>query len=402
MALEKTWRWFGAKDVVRLSDLKQIGIEGVVTALHHIPNGEIWTVDEIRKVKYEIEKHGMHWSVVESLPVSEGIKTHSADYDRLINNYRQSLRNLGKCGIDTVCYNFMPVLDWARTDLHYKMPNGGESMYFDYPTFAAFDIFILKRANAVNDYPDWLIRRAEEVFSKMDDKQAEKLAYNIIVVTQGFINGTVGDVADYKRIFLRHLENYDDIDRTQLRSNLLSFLNDIIPVAEDEGINMCIHPDDPPYSVLGLPRIAGTIEDFKWIVEQNKSARNGMTFCSGSLSARSDNDLVEFVKQLGPRIHFVHLRNTQMKEDGSFYESGHLQGSVDMYELIKALLEEQHHRKNTGRNDYRMPMRPDHGIKILNDFDQKANPGYPLIGRLKGLAEITGLEMGIERAMKIY
>ncbi|HBL78175.1 MAG: mannonate dehydratase [Bacteroidetes bacterium GWF2_42_66] len=397
--MEKTWRWFGYNDSVQLSDLRQMGIEGVVTALHHVPNGEVWPVSEILKVKTDIENHGMRWSVVESLPVSEGIKIHSSDYDRLIANYRQSLRNLGQCGIDTVCYNFMPVLDWARTDLQFKLPNGGESMYFDYPTFAAFDIFILKRPDAQKDYPDWMVQKAEAVFSKMSEAEAEKLAHNIIVVTQGFINGTVGDVADYKTVFLGLLQNYSEIDRDGLRKNLSAFLNDVVPVAEEAGINLCIHPDDPPYPVLGLPRIAGTIEDFKWITEQNKSLRNGITFCSGSLSARADNDLVEFVHQLGDRIHFIHLRNTQMLEDGSFYESGHLKGSVDMYELVKALLEEQHRRKAEGRSDYRMPMRPDHGIKILTDYQRQANPGYPLTGRLKGLAEITGLEMGIERAL---
>lgn len=400
MALEKTWRWFGQKDSVLLSDLKQMGIEGVVTALHHIPNGEVWPVDEILKVKTEIETYGMRWSVVESLPVSEGIKIHSSDYDRLIANYQQSLRNLGRCGIDTVCYNFMPVLDWARTDLHYQLPNGGESMYFDYPTFAAFDIFILKRANAEADYPDWMVEKAETVFRKMSEGEAEKLAHNIIVVTQGFINGTVGDVEDYKKVFLKYLQNYSEIDKDGLRKNLASFLNDVVPVAEETGINLCIHPDDPPYPILGLPRIAGTIEDYKWIMEQNKSLRNGITFCSGSLSARADNNLVDFVHQLGDRIHFIHLRNTQMLEDGSFYESGHLKGNVDMYELLRALLEEQNRRKSEGRSDYRMPMRPDHGIKILDDYQRKSNPGYPLTGRLKGLAELTGLETGIERTLK--
>lgn len=398
MAFEKTWRWFGQRDSVQLSDLKQMGVEGVVTALHHIPNGEVWPVDEILKVKTKIEKHGMHWSVVESLPVSEGIKIHSTDYDRLISNYRQSLRNLGECGIDTVCYNFMPVLDWVRTDLHYKLPNGGESMYFDFPTFAAFDIFILKRPNAENDYSKSMVLKAEAVFRKMSVAEAEKLAHNIIVVTQGFINGTVGNVENYKKVFLEFLQNYSEIDKNELRKNLASFLNDVVPVAEKIGINLCIHPDDPPYPVLGLPRIAGTIDDFKWIMEQNKSLHNGITFCAGSLSARADNDLIDFVHQLGERIHFVHLRNTQMLEDGSFYESGHLQGSVDMYELVKALLREQSRRKDAGRNDYRMPMRPDHGIKILTDYQQLANPGYPLTGRLKGLSEITGLEMGIERS----
>lgn len=294
----------------------------------------------------------------------------------------------------------MPVLDWARTDLQFKLPNGGESMYFDYPTFAAFDIFILKRPKAKKDYAAWMVEKAETIFREMSEAEAEKLAHNIIVVTQGFINGTVGDVADYKKEFLGYLQKYSDIDKNGLRNNLALFLNDVVPVAQEFGINLCIHPDDPPYPILGLPRIAGTIDDFKWIMDQNKSVYNGITFCSGSLSARANNDLIDFVHQLGDRIHFVHLRNTQMLEDGSFYESGHLQGSVDMYELVKALIEEQHRRKNEGRSDYRLPMRPDHGIKILTDYQHNSNPGYPLTGRLKGLSEITGLELGIERTLK--
>ncbi|WP_029903329.1 mannonate dehydratase [Prevotella sp. 10(H)] len=400
MALEKTWRWFGVNDSVTLSQLKQIGIEGIVTSLHHIPNGEVWTKEEIMKVKCEIESWGMRWSVVESLPVSEGIKTCSADRCRLIENYKRSIRNLGECGIDTVCYNFMPVLDWARTDLHYKDKNGAESMLFDYLVFTAFDIHILKRPSAADDYPQDVRERARVLAENMTDEEKEKLAHNIIVVTQGFINGTVGDVEDYKQLFLKYLEQYKDIDSGQLRKNLSAFLSDVLPVAEKWGVNMAIHPDDPPFPLLGLPRIASTIDDFKWIVEQYDSIANGITLCTGSLSAREDNDLVEFVKQLGEKIHFVHLRNTQRLNGRSFYESGHLEGSIDMYEVVKALLEEQKRRIRKGRKDVRMPFRPDHGLRILDDYNRKANPGYPLIGRMKGMAEICGLEMGIEKADK--
>ncbi len=401
MSLEKSWRWFGFNDKVTLSDLKQIGVQGVVTALHHIPNGEIWPVDEIMKVKNAIEAHGMRWTVVESLPVSEGIKIKSADRPRLINNYRESLKNLGLCGIDTVCYNFMPVLDWARTDLHYMLPSGGEVMYFDFPTFVAFDAFILKRPNATDDYPANIVQEAERIYKTLSNDDAERLAYNIIVVTQGFINGTVdGSRPDYKAVFLDYIARYKDIDATVLRSHLADFLKDVVPVAEEYEVRLCIHPDDPPFSVLGLPRIVSTKDDLEWICRQYDSISNGITFCSGSLSVRRDNNLEDIIKAIAPRIHFVHLRNNQFSANGCFYESGHLEGSIDMYPLMKALLTEQYRRIAEGRKDTRMPIRPDHGIKLLDDFSREANPGYPLIGRMKGLAELTGLEMGIEHAMK--
>ena len=400
MALEKTWRWFGPKDRITLEQLVQIGVEGVVTALHHIPNGEVWSAEEIMATKTQIEKAGLRWSVVESLPVSEGIKQNSADRDRLIANYKTSLVNLGKCGIDTVCYNFMPVLDWARTNFQFKNRRGTESMFFDYTVFAAFDVYLMKRPNAEQDYSAELLVKAKKMAEDMPEVQKEELVYNIIVATQAFISGAIGDTPDYKKIFLELLAQYHHIGRKELRENLSNFLKDVIPTAETAGVNMCIHPDDPPFPLLGLPRIASTLEDFEWIVNQCDSISNGITLCSGSLSARADNDMVEFVKKIGSRIHFVHLRNTLRLEDKSFYESGHLEGSVDMYALLKALLEEQQRRIAEGRKDTRMPFRPDHGLKMLDDFDRKANPGYPLLGRMKGLAEITGLEMGIERAMK--
>lgn len=400
MALEKTWRWFGVKDTVQLSDLKQIGIEGVVTALHHIPNGEVWPVEEIMKVKNAIEAHGMRWSVVESLPVSEGIKIQSADRPRLIKNYQESIRNLGKCGIDTVCYNFMPVLDWVRTDLHYTLPSGGEVMYFDFPTFVAFDAFILNRPGAENDYPADIVEKARLMRQSMTDEEANKLAYNIIIVTQGFIDGVVdGSEPKFKEAFLKYINTYKDIDKIQLRKHLSDFLNDVIPVAEASGVNLCIHPDDPPFPVLGLPRIVSTKEDFEWIVNQYDSIANGLTFCTGSLSVRSNDYLVDIVKSVGHRIHFLHLRNNVLLPDGCFHEYGHIHGCVDMYAVMKALLEEQQRRIKEGRKDIRMPVRPDHGVKLLDDWNRQSNPGYPLIGRMKGLAELTGLEMGIERAM---
>lgn len=401
MALEKTWRWFGRKDTVTLSDLKQMGVEGVVTSLHHIPTGEIWPIEDIELVKKDIEKYGLRWSVVESLPVSEAIKLGISDRDKLIENYKISLLNLGTCGIDTVCYNFMPVLDWVRTDLHFKNNDGGESMLFDFPTFAAFDIHILQRENASADYPLSIRQKAKMIADSLSIEQQEELAYNIIIVTQAFIHGVVDENSrDYKKQFLSYLKKYDQIGQEQLRMNLSYFLKEVVPVAEKAGINLCIHPDDPPFSLLGLPRIVSTADDFRWILSQNDSISNGITFCTGSLSTRTDNDLISMAEEFASRIHFVHLRNTISLQDNSFYESRQLIGNVDMYEVVKILLEEQMRRKRVGRQDIRVPFRPDHGIRILEDYNRTANPGYPLIGRLKGLAEIDGLQMGIENSIK--
>ncbi|HAQ21466.1 MAG TPA: mannonate dehydratase [Prolixibacteraceae bacterium] len=400
MALEKSWRWFGFGDPVQLSDLKQIGIEGVVTALHHIPNGEVWPVPEIMKVKSAIEAHGMRWTVVESLPVSEGIKTRNADYERLVANYKQSLRNLGECGIDTVCYNFMPVLDWVRTSLHYQLPNGGEVMYFDFATFVAFDVFILKRPNAATEYPEDIVAKAEQISTAMSEEEQEKLAHNIIIVSQGFIDGTIdSSVTDYKNAFLQFLETYSHIDRDKLREHLSLFLKDVVPVAEESGVNLCIHPDDPPFPVLGLPRIVSTQDDLEWICDQVDSTVNGLTFCTGSLSVNRENNLEQIVQKLGHRIHFTHLRNNVFLENRAFHEYGHIEGDVDMYPIVKALLKEQIRRKESGRKDFRIPFRPDHGVKMLDDYNRSANPGYPLIGRLKGLAELSGMQMAIEREL---
>jgi mannonate dehydratase len=398
MALEKSWRWFGFGDSVQLTDLKQMGIEGVVTALHHIPNGEVWPVEEILKVKLAIEAHEMRWTVVESLPVSEGIKIRSNDYNRLVANYKQSLLNLGECGIDTVCYNFMPVLDWVRTSLHYQLPDGGEVMYFDFATFVAFDVFILKRPNAAADYPEGIVSKAEQIAASMPEQEQEELARNIIVVSQGFIDGTIdASVTDYKKAFLSFLETYSQIDSAKLREHLSLFLKDVIPTAEKAGVNLCIHPDDPPFPVLGLPRIVSTQDDLEWICNQVDSTSNGITFCTGSLSVNRQNNLEQIVEKLAPRIHFTHLRNNVFFENKAFHEYGHIEGDIDMYPIVKALLKEQIRRKETGRKDFRIPFRPDHGVKMLDDYNRSANPGYPLIGRLKGLSELSGMQMAIER-----
>ena len=398
MALEKTLRWFGQNDPVSLSEIRQTGVEGIVTALHHIPKGQVWPLCDIRNRKSEIEQAGMSWHVVESLPISDAIKTGSAEQAQDIENYKESMRNLARCGVDTICYNFMPVLDWARTNLKYTTETGGESMLFDYPTFAAFDVFILERPNAEKDYPGEIVKLARSAYGAMTEQEAELLAFNIIVVTQGFIHGAIdSNVDDYKSKFLEYINSYKHIDQNHLRENLGYFLDEVIPVAEELNMNMAIHGDDPSFPLLGLPRIVSNIEDLKWIFNRQTSVRNGLTFCSGSFSTNRNNDLIKMVNQFADRIHFAHIRNTQFLENKSFYESGHLKGSIDVYALVKALLKEQNRRIHCGRKDNRIPIRPDDGIKILNDFKQEANPGYPLIGRLRGLAEIEGLEEGIRR-----
>lgn len=400
MTLEKTWRWFGADDLIKLSDLRQMGIEGVVTALNHIPSGEVWSVEEIEKRRNMIEEAGMRWSVVESLPVSETIKMRGEDCERHIENYKISLRNLGKCGVTTVCYNFMPVLDWARTSLSYKHEDGTDSMFFDYTIFAAFDVYILQRPGSEKDYSEEVLAKAKKLVDNMTEKEKDEVVYNVVVATQAFVGSGVGNVPNYKEEFQKLLDNYKDIDKEQLRSNLKHFLEEVIPVAEEAGVNLCIHPDDPPFPLLGLPRIASTLEDYEWIINQVDSVANGVTFCTGSLSVREDNVLLNFIKNLAPRIHFIHLRNITRNGERTFYESGHIDGVLDMPSLVQALLEEQIRRKEEGRKDYRIAFRPDHGLRMLHDFEEKHNPGYPLIGRLKGLAEISGIEAGILYCMK--
>jgi len=396
MKLVKSWRWFGENDFVELSWLKQNGIEEVVTALHHISNGEVWSVNEIQKVKIQIENAGLGWSVVESLPVTEAIKTASELREEHIHNYKISMRNLAACGIKTVVYNFMPVLDWARTNLEFQIPGGGESMLFDYPTFVAFDVFILKRSNAELDYPLELLDVARKIFKGMNSEEAEKLAYNIIVVTQGFIDGVIDPtIEDYKREFKNHLNRYAEIDDKKLRENLAYFLSEVIPVAEEININLAIHPDDPPFPVLGLPRILSTMNDLEWLSETNPSINSGVAFCAGSFSAREDNDVVKMAEQFSDRIHFAHLRNTKVLQDGSFYESGHIEGGVDMEGLVKVLVNEMQNRIKQGRADSPIPIRPDHGIKGDKDAGLHANPGYPKFGRLKGLREVEKIENSI-------
>ena len=397
VTLQKTWRWFGENDPVTLDDLRQMDIEGVVTALYDVPPGVVWKTEKIRRLKKTIENAGLWWNVVESLPVAEGIKQHTADYDRLTENYRTSLTNLGENGIRTVCYNFMPAIDWIRTDIDYSLSNGTAVMYFNRLKFIAFDLFILRRPGAEKDYTTEEQEHAYELFKNLPEKEAEELAYNIIVRTQAFIHGESyhGNESDFKQRFLNRVGAYRDIDSGRLRKNLLTFLGDILPVAEQYGINLCIHPDDPPFPVLGLPRIVSTFDDLNEIFSHVPSLNNGLTFCSGSLSIRKDNNLEQIAETFANRIHFTHLRNNILLDNGDFRECGHLEGDANLPALVLILLKEMQRRKAAGRKDYRIPVRPDHGVKMLDDFRRDSPPGYPLIGRYRGLLEITGIEKSL-------
>ena len=403
--MEQTWRWYGPDDPVSLTDIRQAGATGIVTALHEIPIGEVWSLEEIMKRKDMImfdrslnppRERGLTWSVIESVPVHEDIKLGRPTRDQYARNYKETIRNIGKAGIKTVCYNFMPVVDWTRTNLEYELDDGAKALSFSMSEFIAFDLFILRRRGAEDEYTEEQKEKARQTYESLSDEQCYVLQKNII-------SGLPGAQEGYSlESFKEKLAQYEDVTVDTYRENLAWFLQQVIPVAEESGVKLAIHPDDPPFPLFGLPRVVSTEADLEYLLHVQDSIYNGFTLCTGSLAVHPGNELVGIVERLGSKLNFAHLRSTQREPDGSFHETGHLQGDVDMYNIILAIHKEQKRRKSLYRPDDRIPMRADHGHTILDDLEKKTNPGYSAIGLLRGMAELRGLELGIDKSHVVY